>query len=83
MLDGKVSSRLCELLQDGDLLLLVGKMLHVRGLGTVRISKVRGHADEASVRAGTVRDWISWGTMGTMGLTRLQIWSQEGAVVGY
>ena len=31
-------------------------MLHVRGLGTVRISKVRGHADEALVRAGTVRD---------------------------
>ena len=56
MLDGSVSSRPYELLQDGDLLLLIERMLHIRGLGTVRISKVRGHADEASVRAGTVCD---------------------------
>ena len=53
ILDGRVSSRPCELLLDGDLLLLIERMLHVRGLSTVRIS--RGHADEALVRAGAVR----------------------------
>ena len=56
MLDGGVSSRPSELLQDGDLLLLIERMLHLQGLGTVRISKVKGHADEALVRVGTVRD---------------------------
>ena len=30
-------------------------MLRIRGLGSVRISKVKGHADEAMVRTGTVR----------------------------
>ena len=39
ILDGRVSSRPCELLPDGSL----------------RISKVKGHADEAMVRASTVR----------------------------
>ena len=55
ILDGKVSSRPYELLPDGDLLFLVVRVLHIRGLNTVRISKVKGHADEALVRAGTVR----------------------------
>ena len=50
ILDGRVSSRPCELLLDGDLLLLIERMLHIRGLNTVRISKVKGHADEALVR---------------------------------
>ena len=52
ILDGKVSSRPWELLPDGDLLLLNERMLHFRGFNTVRISKVKGHADEAMVRAG-------------------------------
>ena len=56
MLDGQVSSRPRELLQDGDLLLLIERMLHIRGLSAVRICEVKGHADEALVRAGTVRD---------------------------
>ena len=55
ILDGWVSSHPCELLPDGDLLLLIERMLHIRGLNTVRISKVKGHADEALVRAGAVR----------------------------
>ena len=55
ILDGRVSSRPCELLPDGDLLLLIERMMHIRGLNTVRISKVKGHADEALVRAGAVR----------------------------
>ena len=37
------------------LLFLLHRMLHLRGLPTVRISKVKGHADEAMVRAGSVR----------------------------
>ena len=55
ILDGRVPSRPCELLPDGDLLLLIERMLHIRGLNTVRISKVKGHADEALVCAGAVR----------------------------
>ena len=55
ILDGKLSSRPFELLPDGDLLFLIEKMLRIRGLGSVRVSKVKGHADETMVRAGTVR----------------------------
>ena len=45
-----------ELLLDGDLLFLIERMLHIRGLSTVRISKAKGHADEALVRAA----YCSW-----------------------
>ena len=45
--DGRVSSRPRELLPDGDLLLLIERMLHFRGLNAVRICKVKGHVDEA------------------------------------
>ena len=38
-----------ELVNDGDLLLLIDRMLHHRVLDTVRISKVKGHADEDMV----------------------------------
>ena len=54
-LDGKLPSRPFELLPDGDLLFLIHRMLHIRGLGSVRFAKVKGHADEAMVRTGTVR----------------------------
>ena len=40
LLDGRPGSVLFELLKDGDLLLLIDRMLHLRGLDTVRISKV-------------------------------------------
>ena len=36
---------LFELLKDGDLLLLIDRMLRLRGLDTVRVSKVKGHAE--------------------------------------
>ena len=49
---------------DGDLLLLIERMLHFRGLDTVRISKVKGHADEPMVRAGAVRDLERLGNNG-------------------
>ena len=46
LLDGHCSSVPFELIKDGDLLLLLERMLHLRGSGTVRITKVKGHADE-------------------------------------
>ena len=46
---------LFELVNDGDLLLLIERMLHLRGLDTVRISKVKGHADDGMVQRGQVR----------------------------
>ena len=55
ILNGKPPSRPFELLPDGDLLFLLHRMLHLRGFPSVRISKVKGHADEAMVRAGSVR----------------------------
>ena len=54
LLNGHHGSIPFELVKDGDLLLLIERMLHLRGLDTVRISKVKGHADEAMVRAGCV-----------------------------
>ena len=43
LLDGRPGSIPFELLKDGDLLLLIGRMLRLRP-DTVRISKVKGHA---------------------------------------
>ena len=56
LLDGCPSYTLFELVNDGDLLLLVDRMLHLRGLDTVRISKVKGHADEDMVLNGRVQE---------------------------
>ena len=44
-----------ELVNDGDLLLLIDRMLRQRGLDTVCISKVKGHADDGMVLHGQVR----------------------------
>ena len=56
MLDGHHGSTPFELVNDGDLLLLMEKMLHLRGLDTVKISKVKGHADESMILDGRVRE---------------------------
>ena len=56
LLDGRLGSIPFELLEDGDLLLLIDRMLRLRGPDTVRISKVKGHADEAMVLNGQVRE---------------------------
>ena len=56
LLDGHRASSPVELVDDGDLLLLSGWMLHHRGLDTVRISKVKGHADEGMVLDGRVQE---------------------------
>ena len=56
LLDGKTTFRPAELVKDGDLILPIERMLRLRELDTVRISKVEGHADEALVRAGSARE---------------------------
>ena len=56
LLDGRPGSIPFELLKDGDLLLLIDRMLRLRGPDTVRISKVKGHADDGhGVLHGQVR----------------------------
>ena len=54
LLDGCHGSDPFELVNDGDLLLLIERMFHLRELDTVRISKVKGHADEGMVLDGRV-----------------------------
>ena len=56
LLDGRLGSIPFELLKDGDLLLLIDRMLRLRGPDTLRISKVKGHADEDMVLNGQVRE---------------------------
>ena len=55
LLDGHHGSVPFELVKDGDLLFLIQRMLHLRGLDTARITKVKGHADEGMVLDGRVR----------------------------
>ena len=45
-----------KLENDGDSLALVREMIERRGEGTVRIAKVKGHADEEIVRGWQVRE---------------------------
>ena len=56
LLDGRCGSVPFELVKDGDLLVLIERMLHLRGLDTVQITKVKGHADEGMVLSGRVRE---------------------------
>ena len=56
LLDGGSGARPFEVLKDGDLLFLIDRMLQLRGLDTVKISKVNGHADDGMVLDGRVRD---------------------------
>ena len=57
LLDGSHGSPPFELVNEGDLLLLLHRMLHLRGLDTVRITKCKGHADDAMVLNGRVREY--------------------------
>ena len=56
LLDGHCGSAPFELVNDGDLLLLIQRMLHLRCLDTVRITKVKGHADEGMFFDSRVRE---------------------------
>ena len=49
-----------EFVNDGDLLLLIDRMLRQRGLDTVCISKVKSHADDGMVLHGQVRREDKW-----------------------
>ena len=55
-LDGHHGSVPFELVKDGDLLLLIERMLRLCGLDTARISKVKGRADESMVLHDLVRE---------------------------
>ena len=52
---------LFELVADGDLLVLIRRMLDLRGRDTVRVTKVKGHADEGMVFDGRVRELDKFG----------------------
>ena len=56
LLDGHHGSVPFELVKDGDLLLLIDRMLLLKGFGTVRVTEVKGHADEDMVLHGRVRE---------------------------
>ena len=56
LLDGVRNSRLAELVNEGDILMLIGKIFELRRKDTVRVTKVKEHADEEMVRVGQVRD---------------------------
>ena len=43
------------LIKDGDLVALVQNMIRTRGRETVRVTKVKGHAEDADVQSGRVR----------------------------
>ena len=45
-----------ELVTDGDLLVLIRRMIDLRGRDTVRVTEVKGHADEGMVSDGRVRE---------------------------
>ena len=55
LLDGLLPSIPLELVTDGDLLVLIPRMIDLRGSSTVRITKVKGHADGGMVADGRVR----------------------------
>ena len=56
LLDGHRGSVPFELVKDGDLLLLIERMLRLGCLDTARITEVKGHADEGMVLDGRVRE---------------------------
>ena len=56
LLDDRHGPTPFELVNDGDLLLLIKRMLRLRGLATVRVTKVKGHADDGMVLDGGVRE---------------------------
>ena len=56
LLDDCSCSPIFELVADGDPLVLIRRMLDLRGRNTVRVAEVKGHADEGMVWDGRVRE---------------------------
>ena len=50
LIDGNPNSSPVELLNDGDVILLIDRLLQRRGRDTVCNTTVKGHADEGKVR---------------------------------
>ena len=55
LLDRWCLSKPFRLVKDGDLAALTLHMIGARGLDTVRVTKVKGHATHADVHSGRVR----------------------------
>ena len=66
LVDGDRGSTPVELLDDGDLILLIDRILEQSERGTVRISKVKGHAEEDMVQDGRVRELVGLAIMQQM-----------------
>ena len=62
LLDGVRSSCLAELLNDGDLIMLVDRVLEQMGRDTVRVTKVKLHADAQMVRVGQLLELDRFGS---------------------
>ena len=56
LLDDRHGPTPFELVNDGDLLLLIERMPCLRGLATARVTEVKGHADDGVVLEGRVRE---------------------------
>ena len=55
LLDAGCLSKPLPLVKDGDLIALARHMIRTRGRETVRVTKVKGHADDVDVQHGRVR----------------------------
>ena len=55
ILEGRVPCRPVELTFDVDLLTIIERMVHQRGVQSVKVSKLKGHADDGMVAVGRVR----------------------------
>ena len=55
LLDAGCLAKPLSLVKDGDLVSLVRYMIHVRGRDTVKVTKVKGHAEDVDVQQGRVR----------------------------
>ena len=55
ILEGRVPCRPFELTFDVDFLTIIERMIHLRGVQSTRVSKVKGHADDDMVAVGRVR----------------------------
>ena len=56
LLDDNLGAQPFQIVPDGDLLCLIHHILLLRGTDTVKVTKVKGHADENMVLDGRVRD---------------------------
>ena len=55
LLEGRISGKPFELTFDGDLLIIIERMIQLRGAQNLKITKVKGHADDDMVAVGRLR----------------------------